>query len=87
MQRLEPKASLCAPYTDKHDILVEHLALAIQIRKDMVQSLLPLIPKFPRDKSCSVKLLDMIMSVSDNAEKIILAETQKAQDVFILPRY
>lgn len=87
MQRLEPKASLCAPYTDKHDVLVEHIALAIQVRKDMVQSLLPLVPKFPREKSSSVKLLDMFMALSENSEKVILEDAHKPQDVFVLPSY
>lgn len=87
MQRLEAKASVCPPYSDKHDILVQHVALTIQIRKDFVQTLQQLLPKFPKDKNCSVKLLDIIMSLSENTERVILEDARKPQDVFIFPNY
>ena len=68
-------------------MLVEHLALAVQVKKDIIQSLLPLLPKFPRDKACSLKLLDTMAALAENTEKAILENAHQPQDVFVLPTY
>lgn len=86
-QKLDPKASICSPYSDKHDVLVEHLALTVQVRKDIIQSILPLLPKFPRDKSSSLKLLDLITALTEGSEKLVFDRLAKPQDVFVLPSY
>lgn len=87
LQKLEAKASICSPFSDKHDVLVEHLALAVQVRKDIIQSLLPNLPKFPRDKASTLKLLDIMSTLAENIEKSIFEAAAKPQDIFVLPSY
>lgn len=86
--KYEQKATVCSPLTDNHNVLVQHLAMSLQVKKDLIMAAAPLSgPKLFKDKPSSLKLLDIIWNLGESLEKSMAPTNEKLQDVFVFNSY
>lgn len=73
---------------DKPDIIIQHLPLTLQVRKDLIQAAASIVaPKILKDKQSNLKLLDILFTIYESLEKSVLEQARKPQDVIVIPNY
>lgn len=86
--KYEQKATVVAPLTDNHNVLVQHLAMSLQVKKDLIMDGASLAsPKLFKDKSSSLKLLDVMANIAESLEKTLGPADGRPQDIFTFNSY
>lgn len=75
--------ALAQPYTEKHNILVQNLPLALQIRRELIASSAQTLCIKLKEKQIYKRLIETIFKVSDSLEKKILKALARPQDQFV----
>ena len=87
-QKFEAKGTVSSPLTDKHDVLIQHLPITLQVRKELIQATASMIaPRILKDKPSNLKLLETVYSIYDNLVAHINSGATKPQDKVILQSY